>query len=109
LSGSGTDNADENLNGDSVLYRPESKVEAPESMSSDEDVERGGYRPGLWRIPTKQELQRTYSTATPAERVLSRPVVPVKKSDGTILVDWYTTGTSVSHCYITQHAFLSPH
>jgi DHA1 family multidrug resistance protein-like MFS transporter len=39
-------------------------------------------------------LERHISTHVPAERIASRPTVPERTSDGTILVDWYTTGTA---------------
>jgi DHA1 family multidrug resistance protein-like MFS transporter len=45
---------------------------------------------GLWKIPTQAELQQKYSAG--AERTVSRPIQAKKTSDGTILVDWYTTG-----------------
>jgi DHA1 family multidrug resistance protein-like MFS transporter len=37
-------------------------------------------------------LGRNLSTHVPAERIASCPVVPKRTSDGTILVDWYSTG-----------------
>lgn len=90
---------------------PETKLEVeeplPDTESStgdedeDDDVERrGSERRGstigatysLWKIPTQAELHQTYSQQGRAERAVSRPIVPAKTSDGTILVDWWTTG-----------------
>lgn len=86
----------------------ETKLEVRESLqdsepasedADDEDVERRGSASGpanpngLWKIPTQADMQRTYTQKSLAERAISRPIVPVKTSDGTVLVDWWTTGT----------------
>ena len=41
-------------------------------------------------------LERHVSTHIPTERIASRPIVLKRTSDGTILVDWYTTGTTIA-------------
>jgi DHA1 family multidrug resistance protein-like MFS transporter len=70
----------------------------PSSNNGEDDIERRGSASapanvnGLWKIPTNAELQHRYSSAGKAERATSRPIVPVKTSDGIVLVDWWTTG-----------------
>ena len=76
------------------------ELEASEDVD-DEDVERrasasGPANPnGLWKIPTQADIQRTYTQKSLAERGISRPIVPIKTSDGTVLVDWWTTGITL--------------
>lgn len=54
----------------------------------DEDVERRGSASGpanpngLWKIPTQADMRRTYTQKSLAERAVSRPIIPVKTSDG---------------------------
>jgi DHA1 family multidrug resistance protein-like MFS transporter len=48
----------------------------------------------LEKVRTRQELENLYSAASRQEQLRgapSRPIVPTKTTDGTILVDWYTT------------------
>ena len=45
---------------------------------------------GLEKIVSKSDLERAVSRAT-MKREPTRPITPARTSDGTILVDWYTT------------------
>ncbi len=54
------------------------------------DLERAATRTELSRVGTQAELAEAYSRAT-MDRGPSRPVVPEKLDDGTILVNWYST------------------
>ncbi len=38
------------------------------------------------------DLEQAHSSHSPPERIMSRPIMPMKSSDGTLLVDWYMTG-----------------
>lgn len=62
------------------------------SKTTDRDIESGYEHLTMWKVPTQAEIQRTYSEQGRAERAVSRPIEAVKTADGTILVDWYTTG-----------------
>lgn len=70
-----------------------------ESISSSEDgVERNlskiVSRADMTQVNTRHDLEQAYSRATLQESMKqqpSRPIAPTKTSDGTILVDWYTT------------------
>lgn len=81
---------------------PDSESTSEKEGSDDIDIERRGSATGatfgLWKIPTQAEIQRTYSQHGQAERAVSRPIVPVKTSDGTVLVDWWTTGNCSQGC-----------
>jgi MFS transporter, DHA1 family, multidrug resistance protein len=51
-------------------------------------------RPEMSKVQTRADLEQAYTTATHRESVKhqpSRPIVPEKTADGTILVDWYDT------------------
>jgi DHA1 family multidrug resistance protein-like MFS transporter len=51
-------------------------------------------RTDLEKVHTRADLENLYSMATQREELkhaVSRPIAPTKISDGTILVDWYTT------------------
>lgn len=51
-------------------------------------------RPELSNIHTRSDLEQAYTNATRQESLrqqASRPIQPAVTSDGTILVDWYTT------------------
>lgn len=51
-------------------------------------------RPQMSHVQTRADLEQAYTRATQQESVKqqpSRPIIPSKTSDGTILVDWYTT------------------
>jgi DHA1 family multidrug resistance protein-like MFS transporter len=41
-------------------------------------------------------LKRHISTHIPTERITNGPIVPKRTSDGTILVNWYTTGITIA-------------
>ncbi|KAI9837885.1 MAG: hypothetical protein M1838_004721 [Thelocarpon superellum] len=47
-------------------------------------------REGLHKVQTRQDLERAYSSVT-VKKEPTRPIVPEKLDDGTILVDWYDT------------------
>lgn len=38
------------------------------------------------------DLEQAQGSNYPPERIMSHPIMPMKSSDGTILVDWYMTG-----------------
>jgi DHA1 family multidrug resistance protein-like MFS transporter len=51
-------------------------------------------RPELQKVHTQVDLERLYTAAThreDLENAPASPITPTKTSDGTILVDWYTT------------------
>ena len=51
-------------------------------------------RPEMSKINTRADLEQAYTNATHQESMKqeqSRPIVPEKTADGTILVDWYDT------------------
>lgn len=54
--------------------------------------------PDAERATTLPDVNRTVSRASgpSATRTVSHSVTPTRTSDGTVLVDWYTTGKSVS-------------
>jgi len=53
-------------------------------------ISRIGSLPGWDGIETQADLERAYTNPSLA-RGESRPVIPTRTADGTILVDWYTT------------------
>jgi MFS transporter, DHA1 family, multidrug resistance protein len=53
-------------------------------------IERVGTRTALQRSLTQKDLESQYSQAL-ENKGPSRPIVPDRLEDGTILVDWYTT------------------
>jgi DHA1 family multidrug resistance protein-like MFS transporter len=70
----------------------EAKETLAPSKTADRDIESGYEHLTMWKVPTQAEIQRTYTEQGRAERAVSRPIEAVKTADGTILVDWYTTG-----------------
>ena len=51
-------------------------------------------RPEMTKVHTRADLEQAYTNATHQEAMKyqqSRPIVPEKTADGTILVDWYDT------------------
>ena len=57
-------------------------------------VSRAMTRPEMIKVTTRADLERSYTDAQRQETLkaqASKPIVPEKTSDGTILVDWYTT------------------
>lgn len=56
-------------------------------------ISRVGTRTALSKSISRADLEQQFSLAT-VERGPSRPVIPEKREDGTILVDWYTTDDS---------------
>jgi MFS transporter, DHA1 family, multidrug resistance protein len=53
-------------------------------------IEKVGTRAALQRSLTQKDLENQFTQAL-AEKGPSRPILPDKLEDGTILVDWYTT------------------
>lgn len=82
--------------------RPESIEEAPPTPATDRDFDLAQVattRTGLTRVDTRvtmekihtrTDLEQAYTTAT-LEKGPTRPIIPEKLEDGTILVDWYDT------------------
>lgn len=83
-------------------YRPESIEEAPLTPATEKDFDLtqiATFRTGLTRVDTRvtmekihtrRDLEQAYTTAT-LEKGPTRPIIPEKLEDGTILVDWYDT------------------
>jgi MFS transporter, DHA1 family, multidrug resistance protein len=90
ISGPVSDPTSSAHSGNEIPVSQADSLERSETQS--EDTESGHQSRGMWKIPTQAELQETYSQAAASERPVSRPIEPAKTSDGTILVDWYTTG-----------------
>lgn len=72
-----------------------------QSKTADRDVESGYEHLTMWKVPTQPEIQKTYTEEGRAERAVSTPIEAVKTADGTILVDWYATGTLQSFLFET--------
>lgn len=85
-----------------ATYRPESIEEAPLTPATEKDFDLtqiATFRTGLTRVDTRvtmekihtrRDLEQAYTTAT-LEKGPTRPIIPEKLEDGTILVDWYDT------------------
>lgn len=83
-------------------HRPESIEEAPLTPATEKDFDLtqiASFRTGLTRVDTRvtmekihtrRDLEQAYTTAT-LEKGPTRPIIPEKLEDGTILVDWYDT------------------
>lgn len=83
-------------------HRPESIEEAPPTPATEKDFDLAQIataRTGLTRVDTRvtiekihtrRDLEQAYTTAT-LEKGPTRPIIPEKLEDGTILVDWYDT------------------
>lgn len=83
-------------------HRPESIEEAPPTPATEKDFDlaqiatirtgltRVDTRVTMERIHTRRDLEQAYTTAT-LEKGPTRPIIPEKLEDGTILVDWYDT------------------
>lgn len=83
-------------------HRPESIEEAPVTPETEKDFDLAPittFRTGLTRVDTRvtmekihtrRDLEQAYTTAT-LEKGPTRPIIPEKLEDGTILVDWYDT------------------
>lgn len=86
----------------SPTYRPELIEEAPLTPATEKDFDLAQiptFRTGLTRVDTRvtmekihtrRDLEQAYTTAT-LEKGPTRPIIPEKLEDGTILVDWYDT------------------
>ena len=70
-------------------------LEAQRTRSTlDQDLGRVTTRSNMSKVNTQAEIEQQYTNAEKQETMKtqpSRPIVPTKTSDGTILVDWYTT------------------
>lgn len=83
-------------------HRSESIEEAPLTPATGKDFDLAQvatFRTGLTRVDTRvtmekihtrRDLEQAYTTAT-LEKGPTRPIIPEKLEDGTILVDWYDT------------------
>ncbi|GFF53631.1 caffeine resistance protein 5 [Aspergillus udagawae] len=76
--------------------RSEESLDRRNSLQASESnaLSRITTRPELERVYTQVDLERLYTAATHKEELENapaRPIAPTKTSDGTILVDWYTT------------------
>lgn len=83
-------------------HRPESIEEAPPTPATERDFDltqiatiqtgltRVDTRVIMEKIHTRRDLEQAYTTAT-LEKGPTRPIIPEKLEDGTILVDWYDT------------------
>jgi DHA1 family multidrug resistance protein-like MFS transporter len=54
-------------------------------------ISRVGTRTALQRSRTQKDLEAQFEQALAAETMPSRPIIPDRLDDGTILVDWYAT------------------
>ncbi|KAK6379965.1 uncharacterized protein PV06_00160 [Exophiala oligosperma] len=85
----------ENLPGSDALTKAETAADR-ESLAalSDRTLSKIMTRPELSQVNTRADLEAAYTNATRQETLKtqqSRPIKPAVTSDGTILVDWYTT------------------
>ncbi|KIW12473.1 hypothetical protein PV08_09750 [Exophiala spinifera] len=85
----------EHLPGPDALMRADTAVDR-ESVAalSDRTLSKIMTRPELSQVNTRADLEEAYTNATRQETLKtqpSRPIKPAVTSDGTILVDWYTT------------------
>lgn len=83
-------------------YRPELIEEVALTPATEKDFDLAQivtFRTGLTRVDTRvtmekihtrRDLEQAYTTAT-LEKGPTRPIIPEKLEDGTILVDWYDT------------------
>lgn len=83
-------------------HRPESIEEVPPTPATEKDFDlaqvatvrtsltRVDTRVTIEKIHTRRDLEQAYRTAT-LEKGPTRPIIPEKLEDGTILVDWYDT------------------
>jgi hypothetical protein len=69
------------------VLNEEKKAGAATPEAEEEDITTGD-------LESDTRLERHISTHVPTERIASRPIVPKRTSDGIILVDWYTAGTT---------------
>jgi len=64
------------------------------SITSNQSLSKIVTRPTMDKVTTRADLEAAYTNASKQETIkqqASRPIVPERTSDGTILVDWYTT------------------
>lgn len=87
-----------------LAHRPESIGESmlPRTPQTEKDFDldrvvtartgltRVDTRVDLEKVTTRRDLEQAYTTAT-LERGPTRPIIPERLDDGTILVDWYDT------------------
>lgn len=70
------------------------EAQSTSSSSIDVTLSKAMTRPEMQKVTTRADLEQAYTNATKQESLKSsrsRPIVPEKTSDGTILVDWYST------------------
>ena len=64
------------------------------NTTMDRTISKAMTRPEMQKVTTRADLDQAYTNATRQETLKSqptKPIIPEKTSDGTILVDWYTT------------------
>ena len=74
----------------SGIYRAETAPDLEKTTTIRTELSRVGTKAALEKSYTQADLQAAFSAATLAPEP-SRPIIPERTSDGTILVDWYTT------------------
>lgn len=80
--------------GPDALMRAATAADREMTAMSDRTLSKIMTRPELSNVNTRADLEAAYTNATRQETLQaqpSRPIQPAVTSDGTILVDWYTT------------------
>lgn len=83
----------------SHLERAETAKDLERRETLRETLSRVGTRATLAQTHTRADLEAAFSAASIAKEP-TRPVIPQRTSDGTILVDWYTTDVSPEYLFI---------
>ncbi|KIV91153.1 hypothetical protein PV10_05725 [Exophiala mesophila] len=77
-----------------VLTQAATAVDRESIAMTDRTLSKIMTRPEMSMVNTRADLEQAYTNATKQESLQhqpSRPIAPAVTSDGTILVDWYTT------------------
>ena len=74
----------------SGLEHAETGKDLEKRTTTRSDIERVGTRAALEQSHTRADLEAAFSASALAKEP-SQPIIPQRTSDGTILVDWYTT------------------
>lgn len=79
------------------------------AVTSRSELSRVGTRIALAQSHTQADLEAAISAAAQLSHEPSRPIVPQRTSDGTILVDWYTTddGANPQNWSLSKKAFAT--
>lgn len=78
----------------SALERAVTAKDFERSETLQNSLSKVGSRTALQRSRTRSDLEAAFRAAT-LEREPTMPIIPERTSDGTILVDWYTTDDPV--------------